>query len=157
MKRTQLIKPAAAALLLSASIASAQIPARYANDPVVLRIAEQLATQGFEITEVSITLLGRYKIEANAPGYNREIVYAPGTNTVLKDEWQESAGTGSGANVQEPTETSEPLEPTEIVETPEPEDPVEVVEPPEPEDPVEPVEPPEPVETPEPETGESGS
>jgi len=99
MKLSTLIKSTTAAIILSASMAAAQIPAQFANDPVVLQIAEQLATQGFEITEVKITLLGRYKIEATAPGFEREIVLAPGAGTVLRDEWRQTGSDDiSGSN-----------------------------------------------------------
>lgn len=101
MKLSTLIKSTTAAIFLSASMAAAQIPAEFANDPVVLQLAEQLAAEGFEITEVKITLLGRYKIEAVASGYKREIVLAAGAGTILRDnlEKTDSAdGTGSDDN-----------------------------------------------------------
>ncbi len=93
MKLANLIKSTTAALVLSASLASAQVPAAFADDPVVQQIAAQLSAQGFEITDVKVTLLGRYKIEAAAPGYEREIVVAAGGGTVLRDEWSATDGT----------------------------------------------------------------
>ena len=90
MKLARLVKSATLAFFLIASVASAQIPARFADDPIILKIADQLAEQGFEIIEVKITLLGRYRIEAIAPGYIREIVLAPGAGTILRDHWRET-------------------------------------------------------------------
>ena len=86
MKIATLIKSTTAALMLSASLAAAQVPPEFADDPIVQQISEQLAAEGFEITSVKVTLLGRYKIEAAAPGFEREIVLAPGAGTILRDE-----------------------------------------------------------------------
>ena len=92
MKLKTLIKSTTVALLLSAKLVNAQIPAAYANDPVVQQVSEQLAAQGYEVTEVKKTILGRYKIEAVAPGYEREIVVTAGGGTVLRDEWKATDG-----------------------------------------------------------------
>ncbi|MCF6273791.1 MAG: hypothetical protein L3J37_11500 [Rhodobacteraceae bacterium] len=87
MKLATLIKSSIAALLLSTTLATARIPAEFTNDPVVLRVAEQLSAQGFEIVSVKVTLLGRYKIEAVAAGYEREIVLSANGGTILRDKW----------------------------------------------------------------------
>ena len=104
MKTSTFIKSTVTAILLSASVATAQIPAAYVGDPVVEKIAADLAAQGFEITEVRVTLLGRYKIEASASGYSREVVVAPSTGRVLRDRWEPTVTGGSGGSGTEGVE-----------------------------------------------------
>jgi len=97
MKILTTVKLAAAAFAMSATVASAQIPAAFAADPVVLTIAADLEAQGFEIMDVRITLLGRYKIEAVSATSSREIV-ATRAGDVLADVTEPgvpAAGTGT--------------------------------------------------------------
>ena len=55
MRITSIIKTTTAAIILSASLASAQIPAAFANDPVVLQIAER-RKNGIELMSILVTL-----------------------------------------------------------------------------------------------------
>ncbi len=56
------------------------------NDPVIKKLAAELAEEGYEIIEVESTWLGRIKVEAHSPIYEREIVLAPGAGTFLRDD-----------------------------------------------------------------------
>jgi len=93
------IFPAAAIyLMLMASVANAGIPEEFAGDRILAALNERLVAEGFEIVSVRVTFLRRYKIEAHAPGIDREIVLAPGTGAILRDKQE---------NVS--TETPEPI------------------------------------------------
>ncbi len=86
MKRSGTIKAAAFSAVFLANIASAGIPEAYAGNPILEALNQQLIAEGFEIVSISTTFLRRYKIEAHAPGIDREIVLAPGTGAILRDE-----------------------------------------------------------------------
>ncbi len=86
MKRSRIIKAAAFSAVFLANIASAGIPEAYAGNPILEALNQQLIAEGFEIVSIKTTFLRRYKIEAHAPGIDREIVLAPGTGAILRDE-----------------------------------------------------------------------
>jgi len=56
------------------------------NDPVIKKLAAQLAEEGYEIINVESTWLGRLKVEAHSPMFERELVLAPGAGTFLRDD-----------------------------------------------------------------------
>lgn len=56
------------------------------SDPVIKKLAAQLAEEGYEIIDVESTWLGRLKVEAHSPMFEREIVLAPGAGTFLRDD-----------------------------------------------------------------------
>ncbi len=56
------------------------------NDPVIRKLEAQLAEEGYEIINVESTWLGRLKVEAHSPMFEREIVLAPGAGTFLRDD-----------------------------------------------------------------------
>ncbi len=51
------------------------------------RIVAQLRDEGFTRIEISRTLLGRSRIVATGPEYEREIVLNPNTGVILRDFW----------------------------------------------------------------------
>ncbi len=56
------------------------------NDPLIVTLTRQLESEGFELVTVGSSLLGRYRIEARSDKFEREMVVAPGTGTILRDE-----------------------------------------------------------------------
>jgi len=56
------------------------------DDPVIQKLAAQLAEEGYEIIGVKSTWLGRIKVEAHSSVNEREIVLAPGAGTFLRDD-----------------------------------------------------------------------
>jgi len=56
------------------------------NDPLIQTITKQLKADGYEVSNISRTLLGRYHIDARSDKFEREIVVAPGAGTFLRDD-----------------------------------------------------------------------
>jgi len=56
------------------------------NDPLIMTLTKQLEDEGYKIIDVSTTMLGRYHIEAQSTEFEREIVFAPGAGTFLRDD-----------------------------------------------------------------------
>ncbi len=55
-------------------------------------IVGQLRAQGYTSVEVSTTMLGRVRIEAESPEFHREIVLNPRTGEILRDYWEQIPG-----------------------------------------------------------------
>lgn len=55
-------------------------------------IVAELREQGFARIEIRRTLLGRTRIIATSPGYDREIVLNPSTGVILRDFWRARDG-----------------------------------------------------------------
>lgn len=55
-------------------------------------ITRHLAQQGYDGIEVSRTFLGRYRIEAEKNGKEREIILNPATGEILRDYWEDGGG-----------------------------------------------------------------
>lgn len=79
MKRTHL---AAAVLALAFAAGGAR-----ANG-VVDAIIGDLRAQGYAQIDISRTLLGRTRIEAESTSYHREIIIDPRTGEILRDYWE---------------------------------------------------------------------
>lgn len=58
-------------------------------NPIVDRVTQQLADQGYSRFEVSRTFLGRIRIEAYANGSEREVIVNPRTGQILRDHWED--------------------------------------------------------------------
>jgi len=86
MKISGTLKATAFASVFLANMASAGIPEAYAGNPLLEALNQQLIAEGFEIVSIKTTFLWRLKIEAHAPGIDREIVLAPGTGAILRDD-----------------------------------------------------------------------
>jgi len=56
-------------------------------------LIEQLKQQGASVIRISRTLLGRTRLVAKGPGYEREIIFNPRTGEILRDYWEKTAGT----------------------------------------------------------------
>ncbi len=67
-------------LALSVALLPSQLLAGYEDD-----VVRQLRTQGFRDIEVSRTLLGRSRIEAQNDNGSREIILNPRTGEILRD------------------------------------------------------------------------
>ena len=52
------------------------------------RVRSQIETQGFTITEMHRTWLGRVRITAVNSQFEREIVFRPATGEILRDHWE---------------------------------------------------------------------
>lgn len=72
-------------LLTSILAAGLLLPVPSAAETLQAQVVRELQAQGFEVTEARSTLLGRYRIVAEAPGLQREIVLNPRTGEVLRD------------------------------------------------------------------------
>ena len=57
-------------------------------DPLVDRVTDQLAQQGYTRIVVSRTFLGRIRIEATGGNAEREIILNPRTGEILRDYWE---------------------------------------------------------------------
>ena len=68
-------------LMIGASSASAATPLE--------RVMAQLTQQGFEVTEMERTWLGRIKIEATNGEIKREIVFNRTSGEILRDIWRD--------------------------------------------------------------------
>ncbi|MEM8978871.1 MAG: hypothetical protein AAGD04_05265 [Pseudomonadota bacterium] len=77
-------------LLLTALIVLSQSGAVFAQS-VQDSVVEQLTAQGFEITKMRRTFLGRVRIEAQSEDLERELVFNPNTGEVLRDYWEARA------------------------------------------------------------------
>ncbi|MCF6304209.1 MAG: hypothetical protein L3J33_02425 [Rhodobacteraceae bacterium] len=99
MKLSTLFTATTSALLLSVSLAAAQVPAQYADNTYVNEIATQLTGQGFQITRIHTTLLGRIVIEATDGNTDREIVLAPSTGRIIRDESETADGLGQDGDL----------------------------------------------------------
>lgn len=53
------------------------------------RVMAQLSQQGFEVTEMETTWLGRIKIEATNGSTKREIVFNRSSGEILRDIWRD--------------------------------------------------------------------
>ena len=80
MKNKYTMISAAAALMISTSVPALAVT----KDEVIA----EMASQGYTYIEVSTTLLGRTKIEAEGPDGEREVVITS-DGTVIKDETEE--------------------------------------------------------------------
>jgi len=56
------------------------------ENPAVKALLEQLEEQGYVVGTIEVTILGRYRIEAHSDKFEREIVFAPGAGTFLRDD-----------------------------------------------------------------------
>lgn len=56
------------------------------NGPVLKAVIERLEGEGYKVLDVESTWLGRYRIEAHSDEFEREIVFAPGAGTYLRDD-----------------------------------------------------------------------
>lgn len=72
---------------LSFAIATVTLagPALAQADPVTTAIVQQLEGQGFTITEVRRTLLGRVRIVSERGALTRELVFDPRNGIILRD------------------------------------------------------------------------
>lgn len=60
-------------------------------------VIARLAAEGYTVKEVDKTLLGNYKIEAYKGAIEREVVYNPSLDQVLRDKTDDNADDGSRA------------------------------------------------------------
>ncbi len=72
-------------LLTSILAVGLLLPVPAGAESLQAQVVRELQAQGFEVTEARSTLLGRYRIVAEAPGLQREIVLNPRTGEVLRD------------------------------------------------------------------------
>jgi hypothetical protein len=72
-------------LATSFAAALAAGPAFAIDDPATRSVVRQLERQGFEITSVSRTLLGRVRVVARRGDIIREIVFDPRNGAILRD------------------------------------------------------------------------
>ncbi len=56
------------------------------DDPVLKAVIERLEEEGYEVLDVESTWLGRFRLEAHSDKFEREIVFAPGAGTYLRDD-----------------------------------------------------------------------
>lgn len=80
---------------------------------VAQRIVAELKAQGYSAIEVSRTLLGRTRITAGSPDFEREIVIDPRTGEILRDYWQPltlNAGASTSGGLIEPAEVEDSSE-----------------------------------------------
>ena len=68
-------------------IALAGTPFEAAAQSVQDHIVRQLREQGFRITEIAPTWLGRVRIVSTRNGLERELVFVPNTGEILRDYW----------------------------------------------------------------------
>ncbi|MDJ1017875.1 MAG: hypothetical protein QNJ35_15310 [Paracoccaceae bacterium] len=73
------------ALILSAGITLAAVPAQAQTSSIQDRIVEALGQEGYREVSVTRTWLGRLRFVAEKPGAEREIVVNPNTGVVLRD------------------------------------------------------------------------
>ena len=57
-------------------------------------IVAELREQGFQRIEIRRTLLGRTRILAESPAYEREIILNPATGVILRDYWKTRGAVG---------------------------------------------------------------
>ena len=63
------------------------------------RIVAELREQGYARIEIRRTLLGRTRIRATSPSYEREIILNPATGVIIRDFWRsrnDNGGSGPG-------------------------------------------------------------
>ncbi len=60
-------------------------PAAGQSDPATRSVVRQLGQQGFDVTEVRRTLLGRVRVLARRGDLEREIVFDPRNGAILRD------------------------------------------------------------------------
>ncbi|MEZ5888546.1 MAG: hypothetical protein R3D56_16935 [Paracoccaceae bacterium] len=89
MKRTLLITLFSLASLASGAALAADL---------VDTILSDLRQQGYDEIEVSRTLLGRTRIEAESAAYHREIIVNPRTGEILRDYWELIGSDGNTAS-----------------------------------------------------------
>ena len=92
--------PTALALVLLLSVAGAAHA-----QPAVDRLQRELAQQGYQVTEVRRTLLGRLRVVSRADGLERETVLT-GSGTVLRDVVRRMGQGGNGSAVTRRSSTS---------------------------------------------------
>ena len=68
-------------------IALAGTPFEAAAQSVQDHIVRQLREQGYRITEIAPTWLGRVRIVSTRNGLERELVFVPNTGEILRDYW----------------------------------------------------------------------
>ena len=81
-----------AVVALSAALAAAPGMAVAQHSSAYEQISGQLQSQGFTITSVEKTWLGRVRIVARSAVYDREVVFVPATGEILRDYWVPRAG-----------------------------------------------------------------
>jgi len=100
-----MLRAAACALALSGASLAIPGPARAETDAVVDAAIGFLHAQGYRVTEVERTWLGRVRIEAVRGKHERELVLNPRTGEVLRDFIEEDDDGGS--NPASATSTNE--------------------------------------------------
>lgn len=78
-------------LVISAGLLGAPAYAAATEDGIVA----ELRDQGFTRIEIRRTLLGRTRIVATSPAYEREIILNPSSGVILRDYWKVRGAVGN--------------------------------------------------------------
>ncbi|MGD9863377.1 MAG: hypothetical protein AB7S99_09210 [Pseudodonghicola sp.] len=90
-------------LLLAAALLFAAAPAARAEEPIAAPVIQSLQAEGYVVTDVSRTLLGRILITSHNDRYLREVVLNRRTGAIIDDQlFMQATGPDAGSTGAQP-------------------------------------------------------